>query len=179
MKNIECNGDSMFFHYLFFIGSIGGFLLELFYRKLVLKKWIKPGVFRGFYLPLYGIGLVICYTCYLLPLNIIFRIILVVILLTFIELICGIIFIKKLKILLWDYSKNYFNYKGLICMKFSFYWLLLALISFIIFKNLVVSIDVTTSVFIVLFEVILLIDVIVFVIETAYKNKKKRLPLDL
>ena len=50
--------------FLFFIGSMGGWLLELFYRKIISKgKWINPGFLVGPYLPLYGFG--IC-TFYLL-----------------------------------------------------------------------------------------------------------------
>ena len=97
-------------------------MLELFYRRIMLGKWIKPGVFYGVYLPLYGIGTCICYFVYNLMIDIMLKTILIVILLTFIELICGIIFIKYFKIPLWDYQKNKYNYRGLICLKFSIYW---------------------------------------------------------
>jgi len=123
-------GDSMLFNYLFIfmIGSILGCFFELIYRKAVFNKWIKPGVFTLCYLPLYGIGLCISYFIYNLDVNIIFKVILAMILLTFIEFVCGLIFIKYFRIPLWDYNDKFLNYKGLICFKFSVYWGILAFI---------------------------------------------------
>ena len=41
--------------FLFFIGSVIGWILELFYRRMISsKKWINPGFLVGPYLPLYG-----------------------------------------------------------------------------------------------------------------------------
>jgi len=109
------------------IGSVLGFFLELLYRKITQNKWIKPGVFKGIYLPLYGLGLVICYFVYNLDVNIVLKLILIGNLLTLIEFICGVVFIKYFKINMWDYSNNFLNYKGLICFKFSVYWLIIGL----------------------------------------------------
>ena len=153
--------------------------LELFYRRIVFKKWMKPGVFRGCYLPLYGMGLVICYFCYLLPLHLIFRMLLVVILLTFIELLCGIIFIRKLKIPLWDYNNEFFNYKGLICLKYSLYWLLLAIVFFIVFSSVSIPINRFMNFIVIGYEIILIVDVTVFFVCRLVKNKKRNFHLDL
>lgn len=169
----------MLFHYLFLIGSLGGFFLELFYRKIVFKKWIKPGVFKGFYLPLYGMGLSICYWCYTLEIPLVFKLILVMISLTLIEFICGLIFIKGLKIPLWDYSNNFLNYRGLICMKFSIYWLVLESIFFFIFKYVTIFVTVLMNVIVVAFEFVLVIDVVSFFIHRLTKLKKKNFDLDL
>lgn len=152
----------MLFHYMFFIGSIGGFFLELFYRKLILKKWIKPGVFKGFYLPLYGFGLVIIYFCYLLKMPLIFKLILSMVFLTVIEFICGCIFIKKLKIPLWNYSNQFLNYKGLICFKYSVFWALLSLICFIFFEFMRIYTFVIMDMIVMVFEGFLLLDFFVF-----------------
>ena len=45
------------------------------------------------------------------------------ILMTLIELIAGLIFIKGMHIKLWDYSDRWGNFKGVICPLFSFIWL--------------------------------------------------------
>ena len=47
--------------FLFYIGSIAGWVLELFFRKIVCSehKWINPGFLTGPYLPLYGFGCII------------------------------------------------------------------------------------------------------------------------
>ncbi len=49
--------------FLFFIGSLAGWVLELVYRNLKRKdgKWINPGFCTGPYVPLYGVGLCILY----------------------------------------------------------------------------------------------------------------------
>ena len=48
--------------YLFFVGSVSGWVLELFFRKWFSSsnpehKWINPGFFIFLYLPIYGFGL--------------------------------------------------------------------------------------------------------------------------
>ena len=52
--------------FLFFIGSVAGWILELFFRRFFSsanpeRKWINPGFCTGPYLPLYGCGLCILY----------------------------------------------------------------------------------------------------------------------
>ena len=47
----------LIFVFIFFIGSMLGWLLELIFRRLVHKKWINPGFLIGPYLPIYGFGL--------------------------------------------------------------------------------------------------------------------------
>lgn len=52
--------------FLFCIGSLAGWVLEVFYRRFFSsanpeRKWINPGFCTGPYLPLYGSGLCILY----------------------------------------------------------------------------------------------------------------------
>ena len=125
--------------YLFFIGSVSGWVLELFFRKLFSSsnpehKWINPGFCTGPYLPIYGFGL--C-TLYLLALlggktgldgSIQGRALLflgMAISMTLIEYIGGLLLLKGAKIRLWDYSNRRGNIQGLICPLFSFFWALL------------------------------------------------------
>lgn len=153
----------MLFNYLFLfcIGSILGFFLELIYRRIKENKWIKPGVFNGIYLPLYGMGLCICYFVYNLSISFILKLIMLVMFLTFIEFVCGLIFIKCFKIPLWDYSNNFLNYKGLICFKFSVYWGMIGLMFLLLFSliNNVMFYNVFSCILVILFLVVLLIDV--------------------
>ena len=125
--------------YLFFIGSVSGWVLELFFRKWFSSsnpehKWINPGFCTGPYLPIYGFGL--C-TLYLLALlggktgldgSIQGRALLflgMAISMTLIECIGGLLLLKGAKIRLWDYSNRRGNIQGLICPLFSFFWALL------------------------------------------------------
>ena len=52
--------------YLFFIGAVFGWILEVFFRKFFSSsnpehRWINPGFCVGPYIPLYGCGLCILF----------------------------------------------------------------------------------------------------------------------
>ena len=89
---------------LFAIGSLIGWIIELFFRRFVSqKKWMNPGFLTGPYLPIYGFGIGVG--------------------MTVVEFIAGLIFIKGLKVKLWDYSDRKGNIMGIICPSFSLIWL--------------------------------------------------------
>lgn len=121
--------------FLFFIGSVGGWLLELIFRRIVHGKWINPGFLTGPALPLYGTGLCILYalSCidfsglspWLVP---IVRFLLMTAVLTAIEYIAGILFIKGMHVKLWDYSDRVGNVDGIICPLFSVIWGMIGLL---------------------------------------------------
>ena len=47
---------------LFVIGSLTGYVIELFYRRFVSqKRWVNPGFMVGPYIPLYGFGVILLY----------------------------------------------------------------------------------------------------------------------
>ena len=47
---------------LFVIGSVTGYILEVFYRRIFSRnKWMNPGFLLGPYLPIYGIGVLMLY----------------------------------------------------------------------------------------------------------------------
>lgn len=139
------------FAFLFSVGNSIGWIIELFYRRLVsAKRWLNPGFLVGPYLPLYGFGLCLLYLLASLkfsflpndPLRVIFRILLIGISMTAIEYLAGKIFIVGMKVKLWDYSKKWGNIEGLICPEFSFYWTLLGgLYCFLIHPVFVRSVD--------------------------------------
>ena len=118
---------------LFVIGSVTGYIIELFFRRFVSqKKWVNPGFMVGPYIPLYGFGTAILYGIWNVDLSflgmprwaeILITIFAVGISLTLIELLAGLIFIKGFHMKLWDYSNRWGNFKGLICPLFSAIWL--------------------------------------------------------
>ena len=116
------------FVFVFFVGCTLGWVLELFFRRIVHGKWVNPGFLVIPYLPIYGFGLVILTVIYLLfkdsNLNPIIIILLMGLLMTLIELIGGIIGLKN-NVRLWDYSDRWGNYKGIICPLFSLIWTLI------------------------------------------------------
>ena len=125
--------------YLFFIGSVFGWVLELFFRKFFSSsnpehKWINPGFCVGPYVPLYGCGLCILYLLASWGDVAAFgdtvrgRAVLfagMAVSMTLIEYIAGIFLLKCMKLRLWDYSRLWGNIQGLICPLFSFFWALL------------------------------------------------------
>ena len=116
---------------LFVIGSLIGWIIELFFRRFVSqKKWMNPGFLTGPYLPIYGFGVLVLYAVSNIPLgitnqivDIIVRILIIGVAMTVVEFIAGLIFIKGLKVKLWDYSKRKGNIMGIICPSFSLIWL--------------------------------------------------------
>ena len=113
------------FIFIFFAGCTLGWILELFFRRIVHGKWVNPGFLIGPYLPIYGFGLTLMSIIYSffkdVSLNPIIIILLMGLIMTLIELIGGWIGFKN-NVKLWDYSDQWGNYKGIICPLFSAIW---------------------------------------------------------
>lgn len=120
--------------FLFFVGSVIGWCIEVVFRRLfTAKKWINPGFLTGPYLPLYGFGVAGLFAISLIPiktgypvLDDILIILIMGVVMTLIEYIAGLIFIKGMKIRLWDYNNRWGNIQGIICPLFSFFWLVVS-----------------------------------------------------
>ena len=126
--------------FLFFIGSVGGWILELFYRRIISKgKWINPGFLVGPYLPLYGFGLCTFYLFSQIPINGIILVIIMMLTVTLIEYIAGLIFIKGMGVKLWDYSNEWGNIDGLICPLYTLLWGILAAIYYYLINPYIVD----------------------------------------
>lgn len=122
--------------YLFFIGSLLGWCLELVFRKFFSSsnpehKWINPGFCVGPYVPLYGFGLCILYLLATLGAACgldqtrggkALMFLCMAVSMTAIEYIAGILCLKLMKLRLWDYSGLWGNIQGLICPLFSVIW---------------------------------------------------------
>lgn len=120
---------------LFVLGSFFGWILELVFRKITHKRWINPGFLTGPYLPIYGLGLIMLYLTSIIRLPFesivviyIVKILSIGLLMTGIEYVAGVIFIKIMGIKLWDYSKRWGNIQGIICPLFSIIWTLVGAI---------------------------------------------------
>lgn len=121
--------------FIFFIGSVAGWILEVFFRRFttsnVERKWINPGFCTGPYLPLYGWGLCTLYMLAELEkysLNKVWLFVIMAVCMTVIEYIAGIISLKIGKVRLWDYTEEWGNIQGIICPKFSLIWAILGAI---------------------------------------------------
>ena len=125
--------------FLFFVGSLIGWGLEVLWRRFFSKnnperKWINPGFLNGPYLPLYGLSLCTLFSLTFIDVNFVSErwlqdtilFIFMALCITLMEYIAGLIFIKGMHIKLWDYSKNRFNIQGIICLQYTFYWYILS-----------------------------------------------------
>ena len=121
--------------FLFFIGSVLGWFLELIFRRFFSsanpeRKWINPGFLVGPYLPMYGTGLCVLYLLASLQNHGVNRWVLLVLMaagMTVLEYLVGLWLLKVMKVRLWDYSKLWGNIQGIICPLFTFFWGVLSL----------------------------------------------------
>jgi len=142
--------------FIFIFGSMGGWVIEFFYRHFVpsigqTKKWVNPGFLSGPWLPLYGTGLSVLYLMSYIQfpgldpdgwVNKILVLLLMVATMTVIELITGYIFILRLNMRLWDYTDNKYNYKGIICPLYTFFWgIICAIYYFLVHKPMLLLLD--------------------------------------
>ena len=142
--------------YLFFIGSVFGWVLELFFRKFFSSsnpehKWINPGFCTGPYLPIYGCGLCVLYLLASLGerwdagSSVGGRLLLFLLMalsMTAIEYLAGLALLKWAKLRLWDYSDCRGNVQGLICPLFSFFWAALgAVYYFLVHPHVLQALD--------------------------------------
>jgi len=163
----------------FILYSIAGFLIEEVYSYIINGKFKKNGFLKGPYKPMYGIAFTILVLIdYNYNLNLITKLLLYLIVPTSVEFISGYLLLKIFNEKYWDYSNLKFNYKGLITLKFSVYWMILCyfainnLVPFI--NNFYISLE---SIFI-LFNIILLFIMIVdfiYTITTKLSLRKSRL----
>lgn len=135
------------FAFIFFIGSVLGWIIELIFRRIVHGKWINPGFLVGPYLPIYGFGLTSMTLIYFLAKsfenhffnNSLIIIILMGSIMTLLELIGGLGFLYAGGLKLWDYSDRWGNYKGIICPLFSIIWTVIAGVYYYFIANPVVN----------------------------------------
>lgn len=140
--------------YLFFCGSVFGWILELLFRNLTQrrkKKWINPGFCTGPYLPIYGFGLCILYLLasledkHFIPNPLWNKVVLIFTMaagMTLIEYLAGLLLLKSSKVRLWDYSDLPGNIQGIICPQFSLVWAMFsALYDFLIHPHIISALE--------------------------------------
>ena len=146
----------LIFAYLFFLGSVAGWVLEVFFRRFFSRanperRWINPGFCTGPWLPLYGSGLCILYLLSFLESADLIRdpvwkrialFAVMALAMTGIEYVAGLLSLRVAKVRLWDYTDQWGNIQGIICPKFSLAWALLgALYYFLIHPRILHALD--------------------------------------
>lgn len=113
----------------FIIYSFFGWVLESIFKSILQRKLVNSGFLYGPVCPIYGFGAIII----LLFLNtfkdnIVMLFIAGVIVLSVWEYIVGVILEKRFNTKYWDYSENFLNIKGRVCLMNSFFWGVLGVI---------------------------------------------------
>lgn len=124
----------------FVIYSFFGWCLEVVYQAVEHGKFINRGFLNGPYCPIYGFGVIIvCYALDPIKENIVVLYVGAVILTTALELVTGFLLEKIFDQKWWDYSKERFNLKGYICLKFSLLWGVACLVAVRLIQPVVVA----------------------------------------
>lgn len=106
------------------MGLIGGFLLEFSYRSIKARKLIVPK-FINF--QMYGLTGAFLVFIYFLEIPLYIKVVLIFAFPTLVEFTTGYIYLTITDVYLWDYSKELYNFKKLVCPLFSIYWFVIAL----------------------------------------------------
>lgn len=144
--------------YLFFFGSVAGWVLELFFRRFFSgsnpeRKWLNPGFLYGPCIPLYGFGTVLLYglssfdqtlfgALYGSVWYYVAMFCMMALAMTALEYLVGLISVRGFHLRLWDYSRCWGNLQGIICPLFSLFWGILSLAYyFLLYPRLRVLVD--------------------------------------
>lgn len=111
--------------WLFIIGSLLGVLLEGVFCRIRYGAWETHTVaVWGPFCIIYGIGAAGLYACavWLEKKNSVYRFLMYSLVATVVEYICGALLLYRLNMKAWDYSGEFLNYKGIICLKMTLVW---------------------------------------------------------
>lgn len=102
-----------------------GWLIDTGYRSLRAKRY-APGTWVPFFSLIFATAAILLYILFtFLPVSLYADIIRGTIVSILLELIAGLLALKLLNRRFWDYSNSRFNYRGIIDVHHSFYWLIL------------------------------------------------------
>ncbi|MFW5771516.1 MAG: putative ABC transporter permease [Spirochaetota bacterium] len=116
--------------FLFIIFSFLGWILEFTYRALANRNLVNPGVLLGPYVPIYGSGALMLIILYsqIAHMDIFYRAGIYFLAISVMEYITGEILLLVFKRRYWDYTDDVLNIRGHVCLPFSIYWVILALV---------------------------------------------------
>ena len=120
----------------FFIGILIGVLLEFSFRSIEEKKLITPKLIDC---QMYGLIAAFLTILYFLQISLVSKLILMFIIPTLIEFTTGYLYLKIKKIHLWDYREEKYNFMGLICPLFSFFWFIISVLYYFLFLRFVIN----------------------------------------
>lgn len=119
----------MEFLYNFFIYGFIGWIIENIFSYYIHGHFQKDGFLKGPFKPMYAIAMAWILELYNVLPNIMFLIIISFIIPTSVEYITGFLMRRFFHKDYWNYSKEKYNYEGIICLRFSLIWVLLSSIA--------------------------------------------------
>lgn len=125
---------------IFAIGCFIGWILESIFRSIVEKRLVNAGFLNGPYLPIYGFGTLLLYLMSLTDFHPIFKVLVFALSATLLELVTGVIFTEFYNLKLWDYSDEFLNFRGIICIKYTLFWVILASFYFLFVSKFILFI---------------------------------------
>ena len=160
---------------IFIIFSFLGWIVENIYCYYKLRRFQNDGFLNGPYKPMYGFA----FTLLILldrfaHRHLILLLIICLLIPTFIEYITGHILKSFYNKMYWDYSDEPLNFKGLVCLKFSVYWMALSLMCIYIMEPFISKLFfISKSILPVIVPFMLLIILMDFFIVLYVKLKQK------
>ena len=116
---------------VFLFGAVIGWTYELLLRRITGDAWVNPGMLFGPYLPIYGFGAATLFGLAYVPIPVknkfwkgAAQLLLTGIILTAVEYIGGLIFVRWMGLDLWSYEQFSYNVQGIICPLCSLGWAL-------------------------------------------------------
>lgn len=113
----------------FIIYSFFGWIIESVFKSILQKKIVNSGFLHGPFCPIYGFGAIIM-LLFLEPFkqNIIVLFLVSFFVLSVWEYIVGWFLEKKFNTKYWDYTDNFLNIKGRVCLQNSTFWGILGVV---------------------------------------------------
>ncbi|MCI1944062.1 putative ABC transporter permease [Clostridium luticellarii] len=156
------NYSTLFLFFTFY--SFLGWVIETTFASINRKSFVNRGFLNGPFCPIYGLGAVLVLQIssltgtysenYSIPAGILLSVVMV----TLLEYTTGFILEKLFNCKWWDYSDNYANIRGYICLKYSLLWGILAFLVIQIIQPLISSaflyVPAKAKTYIVLFSII-------------------------
>lgn len=107
----------------FIVYSFLGWVIESVFKTLIEKKWVNSGFLNGPFCPIYGFGALIM-MLFLRPFknNLVILFLMSFVILSIWEYIAGWLLEKKFNTKYWDYTDNFLNINGRVCLLNSIFW---------------------------------------------------------
>ena len=110
--------------FLFTVLSFFGWVLETGYRSVTQRKFVNPGFLKGPFVPLYGLSglMIIVLHGFIREQPLVIRFFTYALVISMAEYFVGEFLLIVFRKRYWDYTNDFFNVQGHICITFSILW---------------------------------------------------------